>query len=169
MKHNKYLVICALLFSLIAASCKKGDPGTANVTYSDWFTPDAYKKDTVFAIWGFNYTKAAPAITQEILDSAAILTFARLNGYTSIVWPSGQVAQMPISLTYNTGTTQVDTWTAIATVGNLRIRFVNDHNLYGSIATAHQFRYIIIPGAQKNARQRQMSYEDICRQYNIQP
>lgn len=168
MKHNKYLVICALLFSLIAASCKKGDPGTANVTYSAWFTPEKYTKDTVFGIWGFNYNKAAPAITQQILDSAAVLTFGKLEGYNPPAWSAGQVAQLPVTLTYKLGTTPTyDTWTALATVGNLKIRFVNDQNYYNGISVAHKFRYVIIPGAQKDARQRQLSYEEICRKYNI--
>ncbi|PSL42699.1 hypothetical protein CLV51_11185 [Chitinophaga niastensis] len=182
MKRIIFLVVCAATVMLAGAGCKKGDTGpkgdtgqqgaqgpvgTPNVIYSSWFTPSLYIKDTVFGIWGLNYNKAAASITQQVLDSGTVLTFGKLEGYNSIIWPKGQVAQLPITVTYIIGPTQNDTWSALATVGNLHIRFVNDHNLYGNISTTHQFRYIIIPGGKPGARVAQLSYEEICRQYNI--
>lgn len=164
---------CLLIAMLCTTSCKKGDTGpegpagTANVIYSEWFKPNPYIKDTVFSIWGFKYNKAAPGITQKILDSGTVLTFGKLLGYTPSVWPANQVAQLPITLTYNTGGTQVDTWSALASPGNLRIRFTNDHNFYTSINMAHEFRYIILPGGIAGARTARMTYADICKQYNI--
>jgi hypothetical protein len=73
-------------------------------------------------------------------------------------------------------------------MGNLRIRFINDRNIYSSIANSHQFRYIIIPGGTKAElginvphnrlnsshslnlvleHHQQMSYDDVCRFLNI--
>ena len=60
-----------------------------------------------------------------------------------------------------------DTWSAYASPGNLKIRFVNDKNSYPSIATAHQFRYIIIPGGIPAGRGLPLTYEDVCKRYNI--
>lgn len=191
------------LFSLIILShqsCKKGDKGdqgpagTANVIYSEWFTPNPYVKDTVFGIWGFKYDKAVAEITQAILDSGAVLTYAKLSGYNPTVWPAQQVAPMPIQLTYISGSTMTDTWSALSTVGNLRIRFTNSANYYTSISNTHQFRYIIIPGGKKgtlglgvgtntienNAQNNsnalnlvleyhdQMNYDEVCRLLNIE-
>jgi hypothetical protein len=128
-----------------------GATGTANVIYSDWFTPSAYTKDTVFGIYGFYFNETAPGITQPILDSGTVITFGKLDGYTSAIWPTNQVSALPIVVTYIEGTTIYnDTWSALVTPGNLKIQFVDDKNLYSGISNAHQFRYIIIPGGIKS-------------------
>jgi len=175
MKQICTILICAVTLVLINTACKKGDTGpagatgTANVIYSEWFTPTPYIKDTVFGVWGFKYNKAAPGITQQVLDSGSVLTYGKLLGYNPLVWPTNTVQQLPIDLTYNQGGVTTDTWTARLSPGNLQIRFVNDKNIYGSIATAHQFRYIIIPGGNKaGGRVARQSYEEICKQYGIE-
>ena len=188
MKHNITIFLSSLLILSSFVSCKKGDvgpqgpqgqqgltgvqgpTGTANVKYSAWFTANPWVKDTVFDIYEFNYNKAATEITQEVLDSGTVLTFAKLSGYNTLIWPVGQVGQMPITVSYKFSTggiTYNDTWSALATVGNLRIRFINDQNYYGSIAATHQFRYIIVPGGISTGRIAQLSYNDLCKQYNI--
>jgi hypothetical protein len=117
------------------------------VQYSPWFTPGVWTKDTVFGIFGFNYVRLDSAITQAVLDSGVILTYGKLDGYVSSVWPTDQVALLPIVVTYTSGADTVsDTWSAYATPDSLRINFVNNGNIYNSISNAHQFRYIIIPG-----------------------
>lgn len=173
MKLYAYFISGVVIATALLTSCKKGDvgpqgePGTANVSYSPWFTPNAYKKDTVFGIWGYNYMKAAPEITQQLIDSGAVFTFAKLVGYNVSIWPTNQVAQMPISLTYVSGQTMTDTWSALASPGNLKIRFVNDKNYWTSIATQHQFRYIIVPGGRATGRSAPLTYSEICAKYNI--
>ncbi len=188
---------------IIAVSCSKGHDGpagpagvagpagTANVIYSTWFTPSAYKKNTVFGTYGFNYDDAAPAITQNMLDSGTVTTFGKLDGYNPVIWPAAQVSALPISITYMYGSTpNIDTWSALVTPGNFRIRLVSSLNAYSSISNAHQFRYIVIPGAvktnaaspdQKEGRVEtnavgvhgsssdysQMSYHEICAMFNI--
>ena len=145
----------------------KGDTGTANVMYSDWFTPDTYTKDTVFGTYHFYYDKPDSAITQEILDSGIVLTYGKLDGYTSLIWPTNQVSLMPITLVYRIGATiYTDSWSALATVGNLRIQFTNDKNYYNSVSPDHQFRYIIIPGGVK-AFSIPKDYKTLCQQYKI--
>ena len=199
------LTLLAIVFFV---SCKKGDtgpagpagpagptgpqgvPGSPNVIYSSWFTPAAYIKDTVFGIWGFHYDKATTDITQKTLDSGVVIVYAKLLGYNPLVWPTEQVGQLPITLTYVQGTTMSDTWTGLATAGNLRIRFVNDHNFYTAISTTHQFRYVVIPGGMKSTaasfqpgpqtgrgsqadiqdvakNYQNLSYTEVCRRLNI--
>jgi len=156
--------LCILLFtgSILLFSCKKGDTGpqgppgpegSPNVQYSDWFTPDVYKVTTRFGISSLDYTKAAPAITQEILDKGTVLVYGKLNGYSTSLWTANQTAQLPIQIYYQIGAaTNIDTWSALPTVGNLRINLVSSANAYTSdqsISHNHSFRYVIIPGGVK--------------------
>ena len=141
----------AIVIVLLAGSCKKGDTGpagTANVTYSDWFTATPWIKDTVFGVWHFDYTKSFSAITQNIVDSGTVITFGKLLGYNPSIWPTSQVGQMPISLTYQQGSVMTDTWSANVAPGQVTIDFVNDKNYWTAISTSHQFRIVIIPGGQ---------------------
>jgi hypothetical protein len=147
-----------------------GETGTANVIYSEWFTPSAYTSSTLFGITNMDYNKAAPGITQDILNTGVVLTFGKLTGYSSSIWPTEQVSKLPISLTYIQGSTQTDTWSAYETVGNLRINFVNNVNYYTSISTAHSFRYVIIPGGTVGTRVAAPdfnNYEAVCAFYKI--
>lgn len=170
MKSVFYFVLLISVVLTMSSSCKKGDTGpagTANVYFSEWFRPDTYIKDTVFGIWGFKYNKAVPAITQKILDSGSVLVYGKLLGYNPAVWPTNQVSQLPISITYMQGGHQVDIWEALVTPGNIRIRFTNDHNIYTSIANSHQFRYVIIPGGMPTAHQLNRQYSEVARLYNL--
>jgi hypothetical protein len=163
------------LFFFVA--CKKGDTGpqgpagTANVVYSDWFTPSTYTVTTVFGLKNFDYRKTAPGITQLVLDSGAVLTYGKLNGYNPVIWPTGTVSLMPISINYLSGSTpNTDTWSAIDSLGSLRINLTSTTNAYSSISNAHSFRYIIIPGGTHGGRQmdlRSMTYGQVCEYLNI--
>jgi hypothetical protein len=166
--------LCMFLFiSVSIVSCQKGDagpagpagpagasgptgatgaPGSANVVYSQWFTPATYVKDTIFGSYGFYYNKATTDITQKILDSGLVITYGKLDGYTAAIWPTNQVAPLPISIIYMDGASpNVDVWSALATPGNLRIQLVSSLNAYGGISNLHQFRYVIVPGGAKSA------------------
>jgi hypothetical protein len=125
-----------------------GATGTANVLYSAWITPASYTKDTVFSIYHFYANIPASAITQSILDNGTVVVYGKLDGYTTAIWPTAQVSPLPITISYEEGTTTyTDTWSALVTPGNVQIDFVDNLNLYGGISNAHEFRYIIIPGA----------------------
>lgn len=188
IKSTFYKIFIFFFCIVILHSCKKGDAGpagpagSANVKYSDWFTPDTYTSTAVFGISNFTYDKAAPEITQPVLDSGVVLTFGKLLGYAASFWSANQVAQLPISLTYKQGaTTMTDTWSARAQPQKLTINFMNSVNYYINITPQHQFRYIIIPGGNKisltsgrKASLRQvaenyqyMSYTEICNALNI--
>ena len=129
------------------ATGPKGNTGTANVIYSDWYTPATYTKTTVFGTFNFTADIAASKITQAILDKGAVMVYGKLNGYNPVIWPTDQVSILPIAISYMNGTTPtLDTWSALCTVGNVRITLTNSTNAYTNISNAHQFRYIIIPG-----------------------
>jgi hypothetical protein len=161
------LFLLSLFTLLLLSSCKKGDTGpagatgaagptgatgSANVIYSAWFTPATYVKDTVFGTYGFIYDKATTDITQPVLDSGVVLVYGKLDGYVTSVWPTAQVAVLPINITYMIGSSpNIDTWSALVTLGNVRIQLQSSLNAYGAISNAHKFRYIVIPGGVKSA------------------
>jgi len=125
-----------------------GATGSANVIYSDWYTPATYTKTTVFGTIHFYADKAASGITQAILDKGTVLVYGKLNGYNPVIWPTDQVSVLPIEITYMSGTTpNTDSWSSLCTVGNVRVDLTSSLNAYGSISNAHQFRYVIIPGS----------------------
>jgi hypothetical protein len=173
---SKVLISSLMLMVVFVCSCKKGDTGpqgpqgpagSANVIYSDWFTPSFYTMSTIYGIKYFDHTRQTPAITQAIIDSGMVLTFGKLSGYNVLVWPAGQISQLPVSLTYVQGNTTTDTWSAFDSVGKLRINFVNNLNIYNAISNQHSFRYIIVPGGVKasNGGRRDihsMSYNEVC-------
>ena len=124
-----------------------GATGTANVIYSDWVTPSSYTKDTIFSTYHFYADITASKITQAILDNGSVIVYGKLDGYNPIIWPTDQVSALPIEITYMSGATQnIDSWSSLITLGNVRIDLASSSNAYGSISNAHSFRYIIIPG-----------------------
>jgi hypothetical protein len=173
MKKINNLLLVLTAAALLLSSCgKNGDPGpqgpagptgatgpagptgatgatgTANVIYSAWVTPATYTKDTVFSTYHFYADIAASKITQDVLDKGTVIVYGKLDGYTTTIWPAAQVSALPIVVTYTEGSTVYsDTWSSLVTLGNVRIDFVDNMNLYGSISNLHQFRYVIIPGA----------------------
>ena len=124
-----------------------GATGTANVIYSDWITPATYTKTTVFGTVNFTYDIVAAQITQAILDKGTVLVYGKLEGYNPTIWPAGQVSVLPIVISYLSGTTsEIDTWSARTTLGKIKLVVTNNNNVYSGLATAHSFRYVIIPG-----------------------
>jgi hypothetical protein len=124
-----------------------GATGTANVIYSAWTTPSSYIKTTQFGTVEFTANITASKITQAILDNGTVLVYGKLNGYTTSIWPTDQVAQLPIVINYQNGSTsEIDTWSALVTLGNIQIALENNTNIYSGISNLHQFRYVIIPG-----------------------
>jgi hypothetical protein len=125
-----------------------GATGTANVIYSDWITPAAYTRTTIFSTYNFTYDIAASKITQAVLDKGTVLVYGKLAGYNPLIWPTGQVSVLPIVINYLSGTTpEIDTWSARTTVGKIQIHMTNNNNVYPDISNAHSFRYVIIPGS----------------------
>lgn len=177
---NKFLSYTGITLSLVATLLFNGcgDDSTGprtDVIYSEWFSAPAWDTATIFGIRNFSYTRAAPEITQAVLDNGVVLTYAKLLGYTPQVWPTDRVAQLPVAITYVQGNTQVDSWSAQAAPGNLRISFTNNNNIYQTVNTAHQFRYVIIRGGVPVSAAvspgmnlaHELSYDEISRRYGI--
>nr|WP_067058844.1 collagen-like protein [Mucilaginibacter sp. L294] len=146
-----------------------GATGTANVIYSDWITPATYTKTTVFGTFNFTADIAASKITQAILDKGTVLVYGKMNGYNPIIWPTDQVGVLPVVINYLNGTTpEIDTWSARTTVGKIQIVMTNNNNVYGSIANAHSFRYVIIPGGVRTtATVNLRNYAEVKQAYHL--
>ncbi|MCO5236078.1 MAG: hypothetical protein M9933_07380 [Chitinophagaceae bacterium] len=131
---------------------------------------------TKFGTINLDYTQAAPGITQDILDKGTVLVYGKLNGYTSSLWLADQTAQLPIQVYYKIGsTTNIDTWSAFPSVGNLRINLVSSTNAYvndQAITHNHAFRYVIIPegtklGLVNGGSVSKMGYAELCNTLHI--
>ncbi|SDD91726.1 hypothetical protein SAMN05216464_10334 [Mucilaginibacter pineti] len=149
-----------------------GPAGTANVIYSDWIKPDVYTKTTIFGTIHFSYTITAAKITQDILDKGTVIVYGKLNGYNPVIWPTDNVAALPIVITYMSGTnSNIDTWSGIASLGAIQIDLTSSLNAYSSISNAHSFRYVIIPGGvHTTAVAKQLNindYESVRKYYHI--
>ena len=140
-----------------------GQDGNANVVSSDWFTPSSYTLSTGFGgIKLLEHDQEATEITQEIIDSGAVLVYGKLNGYISSVWPKDQVALLPIMLTYGS-IPHIDTWLAILSEGNIKIRYTNNNNTHNSITASYSFRYIVIPSSSSSSgKMSDNSFESIA-------
>lgn len=166
--------------SLFTIACSKpedgapGPAGTANVMYSNWQTASTWTKTTSFGVINFSYDIPAPKITTDILNTGEVLVYAKLNGYNSGLGLMDNPVKLTYNITYSDGTISTDTWSFITSLGNIKINFVNNQNLYQSISILHQFRYIIIPGGTPVATGKQaqpdlkkMSYAEVCQYCQI--
>ncbi len=149
-----------------------GEDGNANVIDIGWFTPPSYSLTVNFGINYIEHDEPIDEITQEVVENGVVLIYGKLNGYNSSIWPYDQIAQLPITLTYQNGVTMTDVWTAIVSESNLRIRFVNDDNFYSSISTSHSFRCIIIPSSKTSKNSSinfsKMSYEEVIDHFGLE-
>lgn len=149
-----------------------GATGTANVIYSTWFTTTAWTKTTLFGVDNFDFDKAVPGITTDILEKGVVLVYGKLNGYNSTLGLLNNPVQLPYTVVYKSGITlNSDFWSFITSAGNLKMKFISDQNLYSSgPATTYQFRYIIVPGGVAGGRLQSlkgMTYQEIKALYNI--
>lgn len=151
----------------------QGPVGSPNVIYSDWFTPQSWPSSEAFGRTVFSHEESVPAITQEILDSGLVLVYGKLNGYASSIWPTDRISQLPITVQYEQGGSQIDVWSANLHPDILEITFTNNVDTYANISSNHQFRYVIVPGgtpvesAAAGAVQADMSYEKMRALYGV--
>ncbi|WP_299433922.1 hypothetical protein [uncultured Aquimarina sp.] len=129
-----------------------GQDGNANVMTSNWFTPDSDAYELTVTSQAFFFLEVditAPEVTQEILDNGVVLVYARLNAYSDTIWPDDQVGLMPITIMSGANsTTQIDTWAAKISVGNIKIHITNqeqDYTFQIDDLDPSSFRYVIIP------------------------
>ena len=85
-RSASWLLLCV---ALVAFGCAKGDTGptgpkgatgSANVIYSDWYSPATWAAETLFGIAQRTYTMTATSLTQEIIDRGVVQVYMRFVG-----------------------------------------------------------------------------------------
>lgn len=166
MKKLTKILMVALI--AIMASCSKEGPqgpagtngtngtnGNANVQYSDWMAVPSW---TGYGTATASYDWAVSNITQEVLDNAAVLIYYRY----------GTEIQYKI-LPYFESATKV--FSGNFSVGHILLKYQNING--GTVtpsADQNKFRYMIIPGNTHLRLKKplnQMTYEEVCKLYNI--
>lgn len=191
MKNNAFVFFCmiAVLSMVLFTSCKKGDTGpkgdagaqgnpgaagpkgTANVVYSAWMNTNPWVASTTSIGTGkstFYFDITTTQVTQGIIDSGTVLVYAKFVAETD----GSGIAKLLPSIYYNAGGTATQFRFQHGLLLN-KIRIICDVLPSGTPHSANQVRYIIIPGGvPASGRMMQpdfakMSYEEVCRLYNI--
>lgn len=159
-----------------------GPPGSGNgssVSYSPWFNPKVYLPNPGDPknLANLISIQSVPDITQAIMDQGIVLTYAKLNGYPSTIWPTNHVALTPVTI--NLYSQEIDEFIVYDTVGSLEISYsANPSTAYGqnyALNNADSFRYVIVPGSVLIALTGRLSspppnyndYDAVCKYFGI--
>jgi len=140
-----WLLLC---FAFVFIGCEgeegavgpQGPPGTANVIYSDWFSPATWELGSSFGVVERSFTMTTSLLTQEIIDHGAVLVYMRFVGWTPAI------CQLPATV-YSTGQTycfQFRAWE-----GNIKAYYYflsSPAADPGVIPADNVVRYVLIPG-----------------------
>lgn len=194
MKNNAF-VCCFMIGALLMVfftACKKGDTGpkgdagaqgnpgtagaagpkgTANIIYSTWVNTNPWVASTTSIGAGkktsyFDIT--ANQLTQGIIDSGTVLVYAKFVAETN----GDGIAKMLPSIFYDGGSANIQFRFQFGLLLN-KVRVIADVLPSGTPSPNNQVRYIIIPGGVPVSGRMlkpdfaKMSYEEVCRLYNI--
>ncbi len=161
------LFLFTAIAAFVFAGCQKegpqGPPGqNAEVYYSEWFSPIAWSGGS--RDWYFS--ASAPDLTQEIVENGVVLAYAWL---ADDVYGGTSVRPLPA---FAVGAN----WSfLIHEYGS--IEFTSDM-FAPPLTTGNKFRFVAIPGAiyalksgtpgyRSEKELKSMTYQEICRLYNI--
>lgn len=146
-----------------------GPTGSANVIYSPWFAlsgigaPNQWHDSTLFDVGACAVAyRAAPGVTQAIIDNGVILGYHQQPGSTTVVDP------LPKLITALNPNVLID---FRATVGRMIFYATLVNSAYTpGLSISGNFRYILIPGSVLGGRTRDprtMTYQEVCQAYGI--
>jgi Collagen triple helix repeat (20 copies) len=151
----------------------QGPAGTANVIYSAWFSPAAWLSTPFDGKPHIYFDRAAPGVTQAILDQGVVLSYAKFVSDA----PQNLVRPLPAILTG----IDLYVYTGLS-VGNVRFwaHSLTTAAVPPALSITNQFRYVIIPGGVAGGRStglggtnytaaelRAMPYSQVCSLFNI--
>ena len=150
---TKSILIFAAFVAVIFSSCEgpEGEPGTANVIYSEWSVLDGAWRDSTFSGANFKVNHLnATALTQDIIDAGVVICYQKYLG---------NVVALPYTCI---------SYTIAFHPNPNRILFTTLKNdLSGGVVLSsnHYYRYVIIPGgisAKSTLDYSKLRYEDLC-------
>jgi hypothetical protein len=152
-----------------------GPAGSANVIYSEWFSPATWDLQTTFGVHERSYTMTVPALTADIIGHGMVLVYMKFAGIDPAI------NQLPLII--------VDFGTSYdfqfrAAPGTIEVVYfylsapTTDPSV---IPPENQVRYVLIPGgvlaasAQREGIPRaqlagsmiSLSYSEVCRLFDI--
>lgn len=150
-----------------------GPAGSANVIYSDWYSPETWVFATTFGIAERSFTMTPASLTQEIIDSGVVLVYMRFVGLNP------QINQLPITL--------ADVRLSFifrAQAGSIKALYWSTSNPTadpGVIPSENLVRYVLIPGGVLEATAQMegitsrqligsldsMPYREVCERFEI--
>lgn len=183
MKRFKFLSLI-LMVCIISFNCSKEGPagpagpqgvagpvGSANVIYSPWFTSVSAWTSPGLSSSDFSFDRAAPGVTQAIIDNGVVLSYAKLTNDGSVI------RTLPVTI-FNTNGFHFYNF-LLPAVGSVRYTYIYTENPDIPTITS-QFRYVIIPGgvaggriasgsaqSYSPAQLKAMSYDEIIKLFNI--
>ncbi len=171
MRKLRLLTLSALAIIFIASSCTKegpegpagatgaqgpagtpgtpGTPGAGITSYSAWFVTGAAgwsSDDAADYLADFLYDKAAPAVTQAVIDQGIVLAY--MKGDPNLTGaPATQVFALPNSVGHLAGF--IDTYDfALNAPGNIRFIYKTTSPFFDeSDLAVVSFRYVVISGS----------------------
>jgi hypothetical protein len=151
----------------------RGATGSANVIYSDWYSPSTWDAETEFGIAERTYTMTDTSLTQEIIDRGVVQVYMRFMGFNpAIIQLPFVVPDVGYSIYFR------------AAAGSIKVVYYNPAARTTTptiIPPTNQVRYVLIPGGalaasmqangstceQEIASLKSMSYSEVCRKYNV--
>ena len=137
-----------------------GDPGTANVLYSEWFASRFGENVNAPTLKDFNVD--IPELTQEFMQSGVILVYGRRFQSPTLE----QIFTLPITF-YDLS----QQFRYIVNENRMSIQVVSIDGSEIENVLLTEFRYILIPGGEivtKSAKDfEQMSYDQVTDHFNI--
>lgn len=131
----------------------QGPAGTANVIYSSWFTTPGWVASTPTSTPFYgevaSYLRAAPGVTQTVLDNGVILSYMKGD---PLLTGTAATSVMPLPYSIGTGFGFNDQYDFAATPGNIRYLYKSDDPWDVANLAVISFRYIIIPGGVSGGR-----------------
>lgn len=94
---TRFASVLLIVFALAILGCEgpegpRGPAGTANVIYSEWYSPETWALEPKFGVQERTYTMTTASLTQDIIDNGAVLVYMRFVGLNP------EINQLPVTL-----------------------------------------------------------------------
>jgi hypothetical protein len=159
------------------ATGPEGPPGTANVIYSEWFSPATWVAGTTFGVAERAYTMTTSSLTADIISHGVVLVYMKFVGMAPAIY------QLPVTIIPSApGSTYC--FMHRAEPGSVKAIYYllsSPTTDPGVIASSNQVRYVLIPGgvlatsaeragitsARLAGSLPSMPYAEVCRLFDI--